>query len=357
MSEETAELVERLQRADAGRDPLGVGRLAKELGCRKAREAVPRLLKMLATDGPQKRMSPIICALGRIGDPTAVEPLIAALQRKGDASSDAAWALGYLGDGRAVAPLIEALGYPKEGIRASAAGALGRLGDEKAIQPLRGMLSDDEKWVRKRAKEALVKLGDSDTPGVDEWILEEVDTYIERQRLVDLKLVDRETVEQMFGRGTSRLVSSTKRTIIPSTEQLVLKGAQLACGVCGDRFDLRDPLKLCVRGPRDGSSVCHCRCPRCGSNNDLRGHTTKSRRAGQECWVIATLVSFHPKYRNSPALGWPLLIPDKVSVEPRKQKSSNEGVSGGRVEVSSGSEPSAKTGRDRHKPWWKFWSK
>lgn len=353
----TAELVNFLEQVDPGRDPWGVGKLADELGRRKAQEAVPRLLEMLAIEGTQKMMTPIIRALGKIGDPTAVEPLIVALQQKGDASSDAAWALGYLGNGRAISPLIEALGYSKKWIRCSAAKALGRLGDEKAIEPLRGMLSDADEWVQKNAKEALVKLGDSDTPGVDEWILENVDSQQEGQRLVDLKLVNRETIKRMFSRGVSRLVSSTKKTITPATNQLVLKSAELVCGVCGDQFDLPDPLELCVRGPSDASSVYECNCPGCGSKNNLIGHTTKSSDVGQECWVIATLVSFHPKYQNSPYLGWPLLKSDKVFVKTRKQESANEAGNEKQTEVSSGSELSARTETEHQKPWWKFWSK
>jgi hypothetical protein len=353
----TAELVNLLKQIDPGRDPWGASKLADELGRRKERKAVPRLLEMLARDGAQKRMSPIMRALGRIGDPSAVEPLIASLQQKGDASSDAAWALGFLGDKRAVSPLIEALGYSKKWIRVNAAEALGRLGDEKAIEPLKGLLSDDDEYFRKNVKNALVKLGVSDAPDVSEWILEEVDTSQEGQQLVDLKVVSPKNLERMGVRGVNRLVSSTNKRIDPATDLLVLKSAALSCGVCGAQFDLPNPLELGVLGSRDKTSVCECICPSCGSKNNLIGHTTGSSGVDQDCWVITTLISIPPKFQNSPYLGWPLLLPDKVFVKLRKQEAVNMSRGNKIIEERTASEESGETEPEQKRPWWKFWSK
>jgi len=355
---DTAELVNLLKKIDPGRDPWGAGKLADELGRRKERKAVPRLLEMLARDGAQERMSPIIRSLGRIGDPCALQPLIAALQREGDASSDAAWALGLLGDKRAVSSLIDALGNSKKwGIRNNAAEALGRLGDDKAIAPLRESLSDDNEFVRKTIKNALVKLGVSDAPDMSEWILEEIDTSQESQRLVELKLVSPDKLKRMGVRGVNRLVSSTNKRINPESDLLVLRSAALACGVCGGQFNLTDPLKLCVRGPRDKKSIYECVCPTCGSKNNLIGHTTRSGSDDQECWVISTLISIPPKFQNSPYLGWPLLLPDKVFVESREKEALSMARGKKIADKKSATGQSEKIEQDHKKPWWKFWSR
>jgi hypothetical protein len=314
-SSENARLISRLKSIDPGRDPYGLQLLVEKLGGQKVREAVPLLIEILAKEGAQERMRPVMLALGEIGDPSAVEVLITTLQSKGDASQAAALALGYIGDARAIEPLIEALGYPKKWIRGCAAEALGKIGDIKAIEPLIALQSDEEEWVQDQAYAALVKLGYSETPGTVKWILESVIDQEEFQRLVDMNVLDSEMVERMYSRGVGKLVSSEKKTLSPETDQIVLTGAHVFCGVCGYDFDLDDPIKLCLRGPGDDASVHDFKCPSCGSENTITGHTTNSSNEGQESWVIAVMVSYHPKFEGASFLGWPALETKEVLVE------------------------------------------
>ena len=132
--ESVALLVKRLQQIDPGRDPWSAQQLAKELGKKRVKEAVPRLLEILEMAGATTTGEEAMQALGDIGDPRAVEPLIYQMREK---SSTAAWALGDLGDIRAVEPLIEALSSSEYLIRGSAARSLGILGDERATEPLK----------------------------------------------------------------------------------------------------------------------------------------------------------------------------------------------------------------------------
>lgn len=170
-----------------------------------------------------------------------------------------------------------------------------------------------------------------------EWIFEEVDNKIEGQRMIKLELLNQETLNQMFSRGASRIVSKKNKKINPETEQLVLVGAKIGCGVCGslEDYPLPNPLKLCMQGYFDVPSVHVSNCPTCGSINEIRGHTTKSNDRGQEYWILTRLSSYPEKYKGSPYLGWPILSVDEVSVETQSE-----------TEVTT----VAKT----RKKWWKF---
>ena len=310
--ESVALLVKRLQQIDPGRDPWSAQQLAKELGKKRVKEAVPRLLEILEMAGATTTGEEAMQALGAIGDPRAVEPLIYQMREK---SSTAAWALGDLGDIRAVEPLIEALSSSEYLIRGSAARSLGILGDERATEPLKKLLKDPEDWVRKNVMQALAKLGVSDAAGLDEWVLEHVSPQEEAERLVDLGLVEKANIKRMYHRGIRRVLSPSGKKIDPAVDELVMAGAKMGCGACLMDFALPDPFKLSVRGSGDEASCHQCTCPGCGSENEICGHLTESPGQGQECWVITNLISIPPKFRQSPYLGWPDPDAKKISVE------------------------------------------
>jgi hypothetical protein len=151
----------------------------------------------------------------------------------------------------------------------------------------------------------------------EEWILEEVDKDEEGQRMVALGLIDSDTLKKT---GARRVVSSQGKKIDPNKERIILNGAAVFCGVgasLDQPFALPDPeVRLSLRGHLDASSVYVCECPSCKSKKEIRGHTTDSPDGGQEYWILITRTTIDPQYANSPYLGWPLLIADKVSVEP-----------------------------------------
>ena len=147
-----------------------------------------------------------------------------------------------------------------------------------------------------------------------DWIFEEVDNKKEGQRMIGLGLINQDVLKQMFSRGASKIASQAGNKIDPKTEQLVLNGASIGCGVCGalDNYPLPNPLKLHANGYFNAPSAHQSNCPSCGSVNEIRGHTTDSEQ-GQEYWVLTTLVSYPDKFRGSPYLGWPILLVDSVS--------------------------------------------
>lgn len=308
----TAQLVERLQKLDPGRNPWAAQQLAKELGEKKVKEAVPRLLEILEMTGALTTGKEVMRALGAIGDPRALEPLIYQLKAK---SSTAAWALGDLGDIRAVEPLIEALSSSEYLIRGSAARSLGVLGDERGVEPLKKLLKDQEDWVRKNVMQALAKLGVSDAAGLDEWVLEHVSPQEEAKRLVELDLVEKAKIKRMYHRGIRRVLSPSGKKIDPAVDELVMVSAKIGCGACLMDFPLPDPFKLSVRGSGDEASCQTFTCPGCGSENEICGYLTESPEKGQECWIITDLIFIPLRFRESPYLGWPDPDVKKISVE------------------------------------------
>jgi hypothetical protein len=313
------DLIKRLQQVDPGRDPWSVQQLAKALGEKGSKRAVPQLLELLDITGGTTTGDEIISALGAIGDLKAVDPLIKQLQGK---SSSAAWVLGDLGDKRAVEPLIEALSYSNDFdwkdslLRGNAARSLGILGDERAIKPLEKALSDPKERVRKEVMQALVKLGVSNVPGLDEWVLEDVSPQEEGKRLVELGLVKSSSLKQMHHRGIRRVLSVTGKKIDPAIDELVMVGAEIDCGVCINNIKLPDPFKLCVRGFGDKASCYVCECPGCSSEHEISGHLTESSDGSQECWVITRRISISPRFKQFTSHAWPDPRAKKISVEP-----------------------------------------
>ncbi len=130
---------------------------AAELGHRRARQAVPRLIELLkdckTVWGDAEYAAR---ALGEIGDDRGVEPLLAALEEPfvGGAAIEA---LAKLHDERALKPLIRL--FAKRPI-SSLATVLGRWGDTRAVGPLIAAMGDPDPHVRFYVARALGRLGD-----------------------------------------------------------------------------------------------------------------------------------------------------------------------------------------------------
>lgn len=176
------ELLEGAQVAPAGATAEAIIEALGEIGDRRA---VPVLLSLLTTRGPQQRTT--IRALGAIGDERALDPIAALLSRpslaqeaieallqlgprvlmrvasllRDPATAGAACELlGQLGDRRATWPMIRALSSPRARVRRQCAVALGVLGDPRAQRALYRLLQDADASVRRRAITALNRVND-----------------------------------------------------------------------------------------------------------------------------------------------------------------------------------------------------
>lgn len=155
MINEIAQLINALD------DPLPVVRTAaaKELGKRKAKEALPKLFILLEKDESPLVRDNVAFALGEIGDNSAVPYLIRALKDPDEwVRKSAAKALSFLDAKKAGEDLISLLNDPSPAVRKSAARTLGILGVTQAIPYLEKLLSDENILVKKCAREALERL-------------------------------------------------------------------------------------------------------------------------------------------------------------------------------------------------------
>ena len=130
----------------------------EQLGAERAREAVPRLIELAATNAlPASRLLSIR-ALGSIGDTNAVHVLIPAL---GDAdvaiALAAVEALGKLRDSRAVPALTDRL--TDTNLQAAAIWALGSIEDSSAVAALTPLLSSPDRFLSYHASQALKRIG------------------------------------------------------------------------------------------------------------------------------------------------------------------------------------------------------
>ena len=128
-----------------------------QLGEKKERRAVPKLIKLL-TNNPQKEIKLcIIEALGEIGENNSVEVLIEMLtETDKEIQIAAVVALGKIKDSQAVTPLLDVM--TDKDIQLYAIAALGNIGDKKAVPALTKLLINKNKYVRYNSMMALKKI-------------------------------------------------------------------------------------------------------------------------------------------------------------------------------------------------------
>lgn len=143
-------------------DDLGVRLTARNELAKIGIDAVPRLIKTIATSQGRKCW---VAAklLGQIGDKVAVHTLIEALEADNPILREtAASALGDLNDRRAIPALCRALSDPHVQVQLHAAIALSRIGDRYAVPHLIYALSRSGHELSKCTFiEALSELGDN----------------------------------------------------------------------------------------------------------------------------------------------------------------------------------------------------
>lgn len=136
--------------------------VARILGLRKDKNAVPTLMEMLKEDLRIRSgaWSYLIPTLGMIGDSRAVPLLIETLNKRDEkwlGREMSARALGMIGDARATPWLVNAAWMADT--RAVSIEALARIGGPGGVEVLIDALSDEEAEVRKNAREGLVRIG------------------------------------------------------------------------------------------------------------------------------------------------------------------------------------------------------
>ncbi len=137
-------------------------RAGNQLGIRKEKIAIPKILEALNREGitTQERKA-FYASLGEIGDNRATTALVEALNNEvsPELRAEAATALGQLTDSRINQNLLEA--FEKDSskmVKLRIVDSLGKLGDQAAIPTLVGILDSEEKHLKVRAIRSLGRL-------------------------------------------------------------------------------------------------------------------------------------------------------------------------------------------------------
>ena len=137
-------------------------RAGNQLGIRKEKIAIPKILEALNREGitTQERKA-FYASLGEIGDNRATTALVEALNNEvsPELRAEAATALGQLTDSRINQILLEA--FEKDSskmVSLRIVDSLGKLGDQSAIPTLVGILDSEEKHLKVRAIRSLGRL-------------------------------------------------------------------------------------------------------------------------------------------------------------------------------------------------------
>lgn len=170
------------------------------------------------------------------------------------------------------------------------------------------------------------------------WMLKDVDRDKECQRLIDLGLLNNETINVT---GIYKLISDDLGSIDPRKEHVVLKGVEVKCGICrhDNSFRLEEnEIRLLLR-ENNKSNVFNFDCPNCKSMKQLQLHTTETVELGKEYWITVETISEALEYKGNPDLGWSSMSVEMVAVEPILNKME------GRKEIKDKSEVK----------WWQVW--
>lgn len=142
-------------------EPLAVARnaAAQELGKRKTRAAVDKLIAILVSDTSALVRDNAAFSLGLIGDEKAVPALLDALRDRDEwVRKSAVKALGYLRPKECVDALIGLIDDPSPTVRKNVARTLGEIGDRKACGALEKLLGDPNILVKKFSQAAIERL-------------------------------------------------------------------------------------------------------------------------------------------------------------------------------------------------------
>lgn len=149
----------------------------------------------------------------------------------------------------------------------------------------------------------------------NKWMIKDVDRDRECQRLMDLGLLNKETMNVT---NIYKLVSDDMGNIDPRKEHVVLKGVEFKCGICryNKSFSLEDnEVRLLLR-ENNKSNVFDFECPECKSMKQLQLHTTDTVGIGEEYWITVETISEAMEYKNNPDLGWSSMTVKEVIIEP-----------------------------------------